>query len=184
MARKLVFAATASAALGFGASAGAFWLDAFGAHCSEVRRTNNLWPQQFVGQDRLNAAAPFDVMVRNGWRRQNLLGTHHFNEDCTQLTDSGKLRMQWILTQLPPEHRQVFVERSLKQDLTQARIETARNFAAQVVADGSQPEISETHIVSEGRPAPTVDYVNTQFRENMPVPALPESAFQGSEVAE
>jgi hypothetical protein len=184
MARKLVIAATASTALAIGASASAFWLDAVGQHCNEVRRTNQLWPQQFVGQDRINAAAPFDVMVRNGWRRQNLLGTHHFNEDCTQLTDSGRLRMQWILTQLPPEHRQVFVERSIDPSVTQARIETARGYASQVVIDGTPADVTDTHIVSEGRPAPTVDYVNTQFRENMPIPALPESAFQGGAVAE
>lgn len=170
----------AALALAAAAPAQAFWFDGLYCYLEERREENNLWPAQYVQQDRRNAAAPFEVMIRNGWRRQNLLGGHHFNEDCTKLTRSGELRVQWILTQAPPQHRQVFIERSLSEDITQQRIETANLFAAEVVNEGFGGTAQPTHILSDGRPAVTVDFVNTQFRENMPTPTLPASTVGGA----
>jgi hypothetical protein len=163
------------AALAAAAPADAFWLGEFYCYLEERREENARWPSQFVGQDRAAAAAPFDVMIRNGWRRQNLLGAHHFNEDCTQLSQAGKLRVQWILSQAPPEHREVFIEQSIEEGVTQQRIETVNQFAMQVSRDGAPFQAQPTHILSDGRPAVTVDFVNTQFRENMPVPTLPKA---------
>lgn len=170
----------AAAALAAAAPANAFWLGEFYCYLEERREEQNAWPAQFVEQDRNAASAPFDVMVRNGWRRQNLLGSHHFNADCTELTQAGKLRVQWILTQAPPEHRQVFVERSIDSETTQNRIATVNAFSTQVALDGGPAQVSETHIVSDGRPAVTVDFVNTQFRENMPTPTLPAASPAGT----
>lgn len=170
MKRKLLVIA----ALGVAGSAQAFWLDEFYCYLESRRQENNRWPEQFVEQDRINATAPFDIMIRNGWRRQNLLGSHHFNEDCTALSRAGELRVQWILTQAPPEHRQIFIERALQADVTQQRIDTANQFAATVVTDGVVPQAQDTHIQSDGRPATVVDFVNTQYRQNMRIPSLPQ----------
>ena len=131
--------------------------------------------------DRERASAPFDTMVRNGWRRQNLLGKHHFNEDSTQLTQAGKLRVQWILTQPPQEFRQVFIEQSFAEGVTPARTATVNQFATTILQGGGIANISETHIVSDGRPATMVDFVNTTFRENMPVPVLPDNTYGSGE---
>ena len=179
MARMLLPAIAFSLLFGVTAPAGAFWLDAFYQHIEQGRAENNLWPQQYVGADRERAKAPFNTMVRNGWRRQNLLGHHHFNEDSTQLTQAGKLRVQWILTQPPQEFRQVFIERSLEEGIVDTRTSTVNEFASQVLQGGGYANVNETHIVSDGRPATMVDFVNTTFRENMPIPALPNAAAGG-----
>lgn len=170
--KRILIAAIVFAAV---TPAQAFWLDSFYCYLEERREENNRWPEQFVGQDRIGASAPFDVMIRNGWRKQNLLGGHHFSHDCTALTEAGKLKVQWILTQAPQAHRQVFIERSLDADLTSQRIETANQFASQVVQEGLASPVQETHILSEGRPAVTVDLINTRYRENMMTPTLPEA---------
>ncbi|TWT48569.1 hypothetical protein [Botrimarina hoheduenensis] len=138
------------------------------------RKENNLWPQQYLNTDRVNAMAPFDIMVRNGWRKQNLLGSHHFNEDATELTQAGRLRVQWILTQPPAPYRQVFVERAIGDGVTEARIAATEQFAQQVLR-GEPATIVDTHIQSDGRPAVVIDYVNTQYRENMMTPVLPQN---------
>ena len=179
MVRMLLSAIAFGLLFGVATPTNAFWLGAFYQHLEQGRAENNLWPQQYVGADRVRAKAPFDAMVRNGWRRQNLLGHHHFNEDSTQLTQAGKLRVQWILTQPPQEFRQVFIERSLIEGITETRIATINDFASQVLRDGGVADVTETHIVSDGRPATMVDFVNTTFRENMPIPALPDSAPGG-----
>ncbi|MEM1305310.1 MAG: hypothetical protein AAGG46_10455 [Planctomycetota bacterium] len=141
---------------------------------------NARWPSPYLCADRAHVRSPFEAMIVNGWRRQNLLGGHHFNGAATELTQSGKLKVRWIMTQAPPEFRQVFVERSLEEGVTEARIAAAQDFATLVARGGDAPRVADTHIISEGRPAATVDFVNTQFRENMPTPTLPEST-QGFE---
>ncbi|MEN0110873.1 MAG: hypothetical protein AAF805_09125 [Planctomycetota bacterium] len=166
----------AAMALLVGAPVDAFWFGEFYNYCERRREENNRWPEQFVGQDRVNATAPFDIMIRNGWRRQNLLGAHHFSPDGTKLTEAGKLKVRWILTQPPTPYQQLFVERSLRDGETENRIAAANEFASVVVRDGLAAPAQETHLVSEGRPAPVVDFVNTQFRDNMRTPALPEDA--------
>ncbi len=158
----------------------AFWLDALYCHLERGCQENDVWPKQYLAADRANTQAPFNVMIQNGWRRQNLLGPHHFNHDCTALTDAGKLRVQWILTQPPAQHRQVFIERSLSDEITQARIAAATEFASTVIRDGSEPSIMDSHIMSTGRPATIVNYVNTTFRDNMPTPSLPDSSYDAS----
>lgn len=179
MARMLLSAIAFGLLFGVTTPTNAFWLGAFYQHLEQGRAENNQWPHQFVGADRERAKAPFDMMVRNGWRRQNLLGKHHFTEDSTQLTQAGKLRVQWILTQPPQEYRQVFVEQSFVEGITQTRTATINQFASTILQGGGVANITETHIVSDGRPATMVDFVNTTFRENMPIPALPSSSPGG-----
>ena len=88
-----------------------------GAHYMKARvPANKMWPWPYVCADRVAVHEPFCIMVNNGWRRQNLLGPHHFNPNTNQLTTAGELRVQWILTQAPPERRNIFVERTLNQE--------------------------------------------------------------------
>ena len=71
----------------------------------EVRRgyhRNEAWPWPYICPDRVAVREPFAAMVNNGWRRQNLLGTHHFNMETNQLTTAGQLRVHWIMTQARP----------------------------------------------------------------------------------
>ncbi len=142
-------------------------------HFKQGYHMNQRWPSPYVCPDRASVRAPFDAMVSNGWRRQNLMGPHHFNEDCTKLTQAGELKVQWIMTQAPAAYRQMFVERSINPDVTAKRLATVRDYSTVVAMNESAPEVTETHIVSEGRPASTVDFVNTRFRDNMRVPMLP-----------
>jgi hypothetical protein len=121
-------------------------------------------------------------MVKNGWRRQNLMGAHHFSPDGAKLTQAGELKVRWIMTQTPPAYRRMFVERDFQQEVTQQRIETVREFSNQIAMGQTVPEVLETHIVSEGRPAKDVADVSQNYRENMRPVALPTTPLsQGSE---
>jgi hypothetical protein len=137
---------------------------------------NKVWPWPHICPDRVAVREPFCIMVDNGWRRQNMLGPHHFNPDTNKLTSAGELKVRWIMTQLPPERRSIFVERSLETEITAQRVETARAYAAQVALNGEQPLVAETHLLSEGRPASVVDNTNVRFQESLPPPVLPASS--------
>jgi hypothetical protein len=147
-----------------------------GAHYMRTGCNQNyLWPWPYVCADRVAVREPFCMMVDNGWRRQNLLGPHHFNANSTELTSAGELRVRWILTQAPAERRGIFVERDITPKVTEQRLATVRQFAAQL-ADADTPQVSDTHLISEGRPAAVVDATQTRFLESMPPPVLPTVA--------
>jgi hypothetical protein len=134
------------------------------------------WPWPYVCSDRTATREPFDIMVRNGWQRQNLLGAHHFTEDGSRLTTAGELKVRWIMTQAPPAHRGMFVERAVDPAVTASRLAAARQYAEKVEVNGQTPVVEETFLFSEGRPAAMVDAVNTRFQESMPPPVLPTAA--------
>jgi hypothetical protein len=140
---------------------------------------NVLWPWPYVCPDRIAAREPFDIMVRNGWRRQNLLGSHHFDANTNQLSEAGQLQVRWIMTQAPPGRQQIYIERSLDPSVTAARMAAAREYASRVVMNTQVPQVYETNMMVEGRPAPVVDATNVKFMENMRVPALPAANSGG-----
>lgn len=173
MRRTILAILVFSVVLGSAASA---WAVVFDSTCYYVKRgyhRNVAWPWPYFCPDRMAVREPFGIMIENGWRRQNLLGEHHFTPDAKALTKAGELKMQWILTQAPPTHRTVFVERSVDPSVTASRMAAAREYAAVVAVDGQPPQVSETHIVSEGRPASIVDSINVRFQESAMPPVLP-----------
>jgi hypothetical protein len=134
---------------------------------------NHQWPWPYPVPDRMAVHEPFCQMIENGWRRQNLLGAHHFNPDTNQLTMAGELRVQWIMTQAPPSRRSIFIERTLNGDVNAKRLAVVRDYATKVSIDGQMPQVEETYLVSEGRPASIVDATNVNFMKSMPAPVLP-----------
>jgi hypothetical protein len=145
---------------------------------------NAMWPWPYVCPDRIAVREPFCIMVNNGWRRQNLLGAHHFIPETNQLNAAGQLRVQWIMTQAPPDRRSIFVERSLDQNISNQRIASVQEYSTQVAIDSRPAPVAQTHLVSEGRPATVVDFTNTKFQQSMPLPVLPASQGSGSASAQ
>jgi hypothetical protein len=172
--RRISLAVAALAAVGCLANvASAVWIDDGAHYVKHGYHVNKQWPWPYICADRIAVREPFAMMVDNGWRRQNLLGAHHFNETSTKLTTAGELRVRWILTQAPPERRTIFIERDLNPAVTAERIAAARSYGTQVSLDGAAPLIAESSLISEGRPASVVDATNVKFQEAMPVPVLP-----------
>jgi hypothetical protein len=142
---------------------------------------NAAWPWPYVCPDRMAVREPFRLMVDNGWRRQNLLGPHHFNAETNQLTTAGELRVHWIMTQAPAERRSIFLERAAQPEVTAERLAVVRQYASQVAIDGQEPQAFESHLVSEGRPASVVDATNVRFYESMRPPVLPAAISAGAQ---
>lgn len=137
------------------------------------RMTNAMWPYPYICPDRVRAHAPFDQMVDNGWRRQCLLGAHHFDNESGKLTRAGELKVQWILTQTPASRRHIYVERSMKAEVTDERIAQAQAFADGLQIAGESVVVEDTHILSPRRPASMVDSERNSFIESRLPAVLP-----------
>lgn len=75
------------------------WLADFFVSIPRDFKRRNCWPEPFDAADRYAVRSPFVTMVDNGWRRQNLLGDHHFDPKTNELNESGRLKVQWIVYQ-------------------------------------------------------------------------------------
>jgi hypothetical protein len=155
------------------ASAQAVWFDDGAHYVKHGYRQNKAWPWPYVCADRIAVREPFYAMVNNGWRRQNLLGPHHFSANGDKLTSAGELRVRWIMTQAPADRRTIFIERDINPAVTADRLATTRTYATEVAPEGQLAQIFETNLISEGRPAAVVDATNVRFQESMPPPMLP-----------
>ncbi len=111
-------------------------------------------------------------MINNGWRRQNLLGDYHFEEGTNQLTAAGKLKSKWILTQAPQDRRTIFVQRGETQSDTASRIAAVHSWAGNQSPALDSVLVNDTHIVSEGHTAGSVDSIFVGFQANQPAPVL------------
>ena len=173
MRRILIVAVVLVAVAGTAQRVPAVFFDDAAHYVKHGYRVNQQWPWPYQCPDRIAVHEPFCVMVNNGWRRQNLLGPHHFNPNTNQLTTAGELRLQWIMTQAPPERRGIFVERTLNPEANAQRLAIVREYAMKVSPDGRPPQVEETFLVTEGRPAAVVDATNVKFLQSMPLPVLP-----------
>jgi hypothetical protein len=134
---------------------------------------NNLWPEPFIWPDRAAVCAPFAVMVHNGWRLQNTLGAHHFREGTSELTEAGKLKVLWIVTEAPASYRSIYVERAGTPQLTGGRIAAVQAAAAGLAMEGVSPPVFETGIPARGWPADQIDAITRRSMDTMPDPRLP-----------
>jgi hypothetical protein len=180
MRRVLTAALTFMIAVSTVQGARAVFVDDGAHYMKHGYRANKVWPWPYVCADRVAVHEPFCIMINNGWRRQNLLGPHHFNPNTNQLTTAGELRVQWILTQAPPERRNIFVERTLNQESNAERLAAVRDYGIKVSTDGREPLVAETSLMSEGRPASVVDATNVNFQKSMPAPVLPAATYNES----
>jgi hypothetical protein len=79
--------------LGTSSIASAVWFGTAADYISCGRQENALWPWPYICPDRMAVRQPFEMMVCNGWRRQNLLGSHHFDPETNKLNTAGELQV-------------------------------------------------------------------------------------------
>ena len=145
--------------------------------CEATFHDNVLWPNQSVGPAQRGICQSFDIMTRNGWRRHNLLGPAHFQRNGSELSEAGRLKVQWILTQAPAGRRTIFIERSKDAEQMAERLESVQTVASNMSTGGV--DVQETDLRDWGRPAAAVDAVFTGFSANQMIPALPPSTTAG-----
>jgi hypothetical protein len=172
-ARTLSVVAWTLIALGFAAQVRAEVLcDTWNSVVRDVKR-RQCWPEPFVAPDRAAVRAPFVIQVANGWRRQNMLGEFHFKPGTQELTEAGQLKVRWILTVCPQQHRIIYVHVADSEEETAARIAMVQQWSAKI--SPNVPPILSTTIPDEGWPADEVDAIGRKFQSSMPAPRLPAS---------
>jgi len=162
-------------------SATAGWFgNAVGGFSYDYHRIN-CWPCPYIQPDRQHVYDTMEAQVSNGWRRQNLLGAHHFDEKTSELTEAARIKIRWTLTQVPEHRRTLFVTRGHTQAITDARVAAVENAAMEVLPQGEVPAVQDTPIAAEGRPAGVVNNIQRGFYQSQPQPVLPGATGDSDE---
>ncbi len=151
-----------------------------GYTCEEAYYDNAIWPRQYIAPSRRGICQATELMINNGWRRHNILSSFHFDANTGELSEAGRLKVEWILTQAAPNRRTIYIERTANQDKTAERLQAVQELAANLASGAA--DVQETHIRDHGHPASAVDAVFTGFSANQLIPALPPSATAGGAV--
>jgi hypothetical protein len=179
MAMRRIFWPALAAALCVCPLAGATEVQNFFNSCKQDFRRNNAWPEPFIWPDRAAACAPFGVMIHNGWRMQNTLAAHHFREGTDELTEAGKLRVLWIVTEAPPQYRTIYIERADNAEITGGRIRNVSIAAQGLSMDGVAPPVMATGVAARGWPADQIDATTRRWYDTAPDPRLPDRSGGG-----
>jgi len=155
-------------------SAQANWVADFLNGVVRDTKRRQCWPKPFDCPDRQAVRAPFATMVENGWLAQNTLGPHHFEQGTGRLTESGRLKVRWIATQVPEHRRCVLVEQGLSEEETTARVQAVQEVLSRIAGADQLPVMTTT------RPAPTfpayhVDLIGRKYVDTIPPPKLPSN---------
>jgi len=163
------------------APAEAQWFTTFWQKVKIDYKRNKYWPEPFIWADRKATIAPFSQMVANGWRRQNLMSDYHFNDTDTQLNVAGEAKIRYILTQMPPSRRTIFVQRGLTPEETASRINLVHHTALSILPIGAMPNIAESNLPNDGWPADDIDAVARKFNATRPDPRLKSMQSSGGD---
>jgi hypothetical protein len=156
-------------------STGHGWHD-FWAGVDLHRQRVNAWPDPFVLPDRDLVRNPFRLMADNGWKLQNTLSDHLFVPDTNELTYAGQLKLRWVMTQVPPHRRQLFVLEGPSEAATATRVASVYKSLGEI-APGTPPcAVFTTRIAPPAGDGSYLDHVDQSYRISMPAPRLPAGA--------
>lgn len=172
--RRVIFILSATLVVAaFGRPATAGWHEFWDQFHLDYHR-NVAWPDPFRHADQEVTRAPFCIMVNNGWRLNNTLGTDLFDVETHQLNHAGWRKVRWIATQAPVHRRSIFVLQAETPEATQVRLDSVRQAATSVVGPGPLPPITLTDREPTGVSGDYVDQVDRKVRMSIPIPALPD----------
>ncbi len=140
---------------------------------------NNAWPEPFSQVDRRTVEAPIATMVDKGWQLQNTIPNELFDAETQQLTRTGELKVQWILTQMPSRRRVVFVLKGKSAEVTEVRLRSVEKAAVEVVGDLAPSMIAVTEMVPRNGSGSYYERVNAGYESTTPAPRLPEMESTG-----
>jgi hypothetical protein len=137
---------------------------------------NLAWPEPFQTLDRRATLSHFAAMQQKGWKLETTISDYHFDQETERLTEAGRRKVRWILTEAPPQRRMVYVLISENEEATANRVDSVQRAISQMIPKGPLPPVIRTHVAPRGASAVYVQGVYSRAAAARPDPVLPEDS--------
>jgi len=134
-------------------------------------RQRNCWPEPYIFADRAAVRQVTAIQISAGWERQNLLSEFHFLPGNNELTEAGRMRVQWIMNEVSEPHRQIFVHRANTPQETALRMQTVERLVARSPYNVNVPVMESTR-TDDGWPADRIDWLSRKAAASAMEPKL------------
>lgn len=134
------------------------------------------WPYPYVCDDRAYVRNVCEMQVANGWMAETTLYDYHFDEETQELNHSGREHVGWMLRNVPPQRRTIYVQSLFDTEKTQKRLAATRNLVT-AWSPTDVPSIELRTTEPFGRPANEIDHIERAVRGSMPEPRIQYQAL-------
>jgi hypothetical protein len=148
--------------------------------CISAKRVN-CWPEPFYRADRASVGAPLQMMVAKGWKLQTTVDEVHFESGSAELNQAGRMKVMWIVSSAPEQHRTVYVHRMTNPQATAQRVDSVQQYVVKLLPKGQLPQVLETDNAVRKHRAEYIDDVYRRFRDSTPQPRLEGGTALSSE---
>jgi hypothetical protein len=139
--------------------------------CSTIFHAATYWPYPYNCWDRAWVKNALAIQNANGWIEATTLCGCHFDPETQMLTESGRNQLRWILSQVPPQFRTVYIEAAEHSHESQARQAAVEMAAGDLVGVGPARVVVRP-VQMAGRPANEVDSLRRTELQTMPKPRI------------
>lgn len=134
---------------------------------------NLYWPYPYDELDRAVVYQISDAQIMNGWQDATTFYDFHFEADSQTLNKSGRERLYYVMSRVPPEFRTAYVQASmLDPSLNGLRIAAVHSEAARFVGPDQTPPILLRVATPHGTPASDIDAIFEYRRANLTPPPV------------
>lgn len=140
--------------------------------CSAGFHANHYWPYPYMCRDRAAVHQVLDLQTANGWMMETTLYDYHFDPETNRLTKAGELQLQWILHQVPPQHRAAYVQLTADPVSDRQRLAHVRETALALVGAENLPPVYARYATPNGRPAREINAVRQMELVTQPAPRI------------
>jgi len=130
------------------------------------------WPHPYNELDRLSVHTIAGAHIATGWQASCTLYDYHFTEDSQSLNSAGRSHLQWILLNVPTEHRQAFVAASMNAETNAQRLAQVESTVAGMIGQGNSMPVVLRMATPYGRPAAEVEAIFEGRMDSMLPPAI------------
>lgn len=139
---------------------------------SHIFHAAHYWPYPYVCQDREYVRSVYHQQMANGWAAQTTLYSYHFNQETNQLSHPGRAHLSWILTEVPEQFRNIYLQKVYEDHINQQRFESVQQALAAMSLGGPVPPVQWRVGSPQGRAASEVQMIQTLDLQNIASPVL------------
>lgn len=142
------------------------------ARCIDQYHAAKYWPYPYTCGDRAATRSAMDIQAANGWLSHTTLYDHYFDPVSNELNSSGRMHLEWIILQAPPQYRAAYVAAMPSEQINQDRLLNVQLAATEISGGDAGLPISMRRALPFGASAQEIDLIRRKWLSTTPDPRI------------